>query len=102
MRWSAVVGRSALRFGGGRALAALSVGDHEASLPSWRPPPFRRLNRLGIDPAARNNPRDHRVRIPHLAGAELVTPPHRSRNLRDHFEDAASALLLIAEPSRAV
>ena len=41
----------------------------------WRP------KRRGVHAAARDHPRDHGVRVPHLASAELVAPPDRRRNL---------------------
>jgi len=55
------------------------------------------MDRLGVDPAARDHPSDHRVGIPHLARAELITAPHRGWHLRYHVEHAPSELLLIAE-----
>jgi len=78
----------------------LSVGslrDDHASAPAGRAPPLRRMDRLGVDPAARDHPSDHRVGIPHLARAELITAPHRGWHLRYHVEHAPSELLLIAE-----
>ena len=50
-----------------------------------------------MSPAARDHPRDHRVRIPHLAGAELITGPPRGLGPGCHFEHVPSELLLIAE-----
>jgi hypothetical protein len=80
----------------------MSARDDEAGPPPWRPPPFGRLNQLGVDAAACDHPRDHRVRIPHLTSAELITTPDGRRDARNLVEHAPSALLLAGEPPRAV
>jgi transposase len=51
-----------------------------------RPNPYlapERLDRLGVCPAARNQPGDHRVRVPHFTGFEIIAAPHGRRHLRD-------------------
>jgi hypothetical protein len=95
--------RHPARAGSAAALhAVLSVGDDETGPPPRWPPTWGRLNRLGVDPAACDHPRDHRVRVPHLTRAELVAAPHGSGDPRDQVEHAPSALLLVAESPRAV
>jgi len=80
----------------------MSARDDESGVPAGRAPPCRRLNRVDVDPATRDHPGDHRVRVPHLARPELITTPHGSRDLWDQVEHAPSALLLFAEPPRAI
>ena len=49
-------------------------------MPAWRASTGRGLDRLSGEAAARDQPGDHRVRVPHLAGGQLVATPHRRRN----------------------
>ena len=43
-------------------------------------------------------PRNDRVRIPHLAGAQLVTTPDHHRHRRDHIEESPGRPLIRAQP----
>jgi len=83
-------------------LAVTPARDHEPSLPAGCAPPGRRLNRLGVDPAARDHPSDHRVGVPHLAGRKLIASPDRCRDLRDQVEHAASTILVAGQSPRAI
>ena len=76
--------------------------DDDACTPAGRPPSRRRADRLGIEAAAGEQPRDHRVGVPHLPGAELVAPPNRRRRERHEIKDALSELRVIREPLRAL
>ena len=84
------------------SLLVLPARDHEPGLPAGRASPWRRLNRLGVDAAARDHPGDHRVRVPHLARPELIATPNRSRDLRDQLEHAPRAIFVVAQSPRAV
>jgi hypothetical protein len=63
---------------------------------------LRRLDRLGVNPAARDHPRDHGVRVPHLTRVKLITAPHRGGHPRDHVKHSAGVLLVVGEPPGAV
>src|SRR5438552_7188993 len=54
----------------------VAARDHEAGVPSGCPPTAWRLDRLRIEAGARDQPGDNRVRVPHLACAQLIASPH--------------------------
>ena len=54
--------------------------------------PRQEADRLGVDPAARDHPRDDRVRVPHLTRSKLVATPHRSEPGRPRRARAAHVL----------
>lgn len=83
---------------GGRFLSVRSVRDDHAGPPARRAPSLRRLDRLGVNPAARDRPRDHGVRVPHLTRVKLITAPHRGGHPRDHVKHSAGVLLVVGEP----
>jgi hypothetical protein len=66
------------RRGGQRHLAAR---HDKPCVPTWSAPTRREMDRLGVDPASRDQPGDDRVRVPHLARSELVATPYRRRNV---------------------
>ncbi len=67
----------------GRHLRFLPRCDHEPGLPSERASCCRRLDRLAVYPAPPDQPGDHRVRVPHVTGLEIIAAPHGRRHLRD-------------------
>src|SRR3954452_25337532 len=75
-------------------LPSWTARDEQPSLPAGCAAPGRRPNPPGVDRAARDHPSDHRVRVPHLAGPELIASPDGSRDLRDDVEHATSATLV--------
>src|SRR3954471_6400367 len=75
-------------------LPSWTARDEQPSLPAGCAAPGRRPNRPGVDRAARDDPGDHRVRVPHLAGPELIASPDGSRDLRDHVEHTTSTILV--------
>ena len=80
-----------------------SAGARPRAQPASRArAPGRRLNRLGVDPAARDHPRDHGVGVPHLAGRKLVASPDRCRDLRDQVEHAAGTIVVAGQSPRAI
>src|SRR5215213_3892550 len=80
----------------------MSAGDDEPGMPAGRAPPCGRLDRLGVDPAARDHPGDHRVRVPHLARPELITTPYWSRDLCDQLEHAPRVIVIAGQSPRAL
>src|SRR5437764_14929639 len=54
----------------------VAARDHEAGVPSGCPLTAWRLDRLRIEAGARDQPGDNRVRVPHLACAQLIASPH--------------------------
>ena len=88
--------------GGSRSHTVVSVRDDDARAPAGCAPLAWRLDRAGVDPAAREHPRDHGVRVPHLSRAELVTTQHGRRYASDCVEHALGAVLLVTEAARAV
>src|SRR3954470_17879994 len=81
-------------------LPSWTARDEQASLPAGCAAPGRRPNRPGVDRAARDHPSDHRVRVPHLAGPELIASPDGSRDLRDDVEHATSTILVDGQSLR--
>jgi hypothetical protein len=60
------------------------------------------VDRADVEPRAGDQPGDHRVRVPHLARAELVAAPHRRRHLGDEREQPSRRDLIVAEALRPV
>jgi len=58
----------------------VAVGRDDARLPSRCPPAGRRLECVSREPASGEQPRDHRIRVPHLARSQLVPSPDQCRH----------------------
>ena len=56
---------------------AEAVGDDESGTPAGCPAAAGWRELGGVDATAAEDPRGDRVRVPHVAGVELVSPPHR-------------------------
>ena len=80
----------------------LASRHSDACPPAWRPPPGRRFDRLDVEAAAGDQPRDERVGVPHVAGSQLVAAPHGRRYVRHQFEEPSRAVGIVAEPARAL
>ena len=92
-----------MRDGGGPCrLLVLPARNYEPGLPAGRASPCRRLNQVGVYPAARDHPRDHRVRVPHVTGRKLISTPHGSRDLPDQVEYAPRTIFVGGQSPRAV
>src|SRR4029079_18951964 len=59
-------------------------------------------DRLDVEPAPSEQPRDGRIGIPHLARAQFVTPPDRRRHVRRELDQPTSAVQIIADTVRAL
>jgi hypothetical protein len=75
--------------------------DCNTGFPAWSAPSSRERDRLGSHPAARNQPGDHRVRVPHLAYVELVATPNRSRHGRHQGKKSMRLKWIFAQSPRA-
>ena len=82
-------------------LLVLPAGDYEPGHPARRAPACRRL-KLGVYPAARDHPRNHRVRVPHVTRRELIATPHGSRDLRDQVEDTPRTIFVVGQSPGAI
>jgi len=60
------------------------------------------MDRVDIQTGARDQPRDQRVRVPHLTEAQLVATPDRRRCFPDEIEDAFRDRDVRAQPPRAL
>jgi hypothetical protein len=58
------------------------------------------MDRVDIEPAARDQPGDHRVRVPHLADPQLIASPDRRRHLGHQLEQAPRAVRITTEALR--
>ena len=85
-----------------RLLCLLPARDDDPGAPPRRASTRWRLNRRSAHTAPRDHPRDHRVGVPHLPGPELITAPHRSRDLGHDLEDPSGAVLVVAQPAWAL
>jgi hypothetical protein len=74
-----------------------ALGDSTAGVPSRRSTASRREKHREISFTARQHPRDYRVRVPHLAGAELVTAPDRRWYRRQELKDSSSQRQIVGE-----
>ena len=86
---------------GTRRLELLPSRQDKSGTPPWRASPCRRLDRLDVDPAARDQPRDHRVRVPHVTGLELIATPDGRRNARRQLQHAPRTISIVGKSPRA-
>ena len=61
----------------------------EARVPARGATARRGYQEVGREPGRRDQPGDHRVRVPHLARLQLVAPPHGCRHGRGELEEPA-------------
>lgn len=80
-----------------RAVSA-ATGDDEAGVPSWSAPSYWRPNHLGSEAAPRDQPRDDRVRVPHLSCAHFVATPDKRRQGGHKVEQSLRLTLVVAQP----
>jgi hypothetical protein len=71
-------------------------------MPTGGTPAGRRVDRLGRETAACNQPRDQRVGVPHLPRAPLVPAPDERGNLRNGVEHSLRRLEVVRESPRAL
>jgi hypothetical protein len=62
----------------------------------------REANRVDVELAARDQPGDERVRVPHLPGPQLVAPPDRRGHFRHQFEQPPCLFGVLAQALRAL
>src|SRR6266566_3116888 len=55
------------------------------------------LYRIDIESGTRDQPRDHRVRIPHFACSKLVAAPHEHRHLWHQLEESSRVAQIAAQ-----
>src|SRR5579872_317074 len=79
---------------------AVRCGDSRA--PTRCPPVRWGFDRGGVESRAFQQPRDDRIRVPHLARSNLVAAPNQVWNARRELEDPARDALVVAEPAWAV
>ena len=68
-----------MQLGSSGMLLRLSASHHEPSVSARSTATVWWLDRIRIQAAASDQPRDHRVGVPHLAGGQLVPAPDRRR-----------------------
>ena len=86
----------------GISLRRRSASHHEPSVPARRATTVRWLDRIRIQTAAGDWPRDRRVGVPHLAGAQLVPTPNWRRKGGHQVKQSACTLWVIRQPPRAI
>src|SRR4051812_25038534 len=67
----------------------LTSRDDQACVPARRTPACGWTDSIDVNTGTLQDPGDDRVRIPHLAGVELIASPHWCRHFGDKREDAA-------------
>ena len=70
-------------------------------MPPRRTSSRRRVDRRSVDPTSRDQPGDHRVRVPHVTGPEFIAAPHRRRHLRDEIEHPLCGSFFVGQTRRA-
>src|SRR6266511_3921032 len=78
----------------------LAAGRDQARLPSWRPSTGRRTDRFRWEAALGEQPRDYRVRVPHLARPELISAPDRAGQAANQVEQAMRQQWVVAQKLR--
>lgn len=71
-------------------------GDY-SRCPSRRAPARRRVDLGCWQATSGKHPRDHRIRVPHLADAEFVSPPHERRYVFSQRKDVTSLGLIVTQ-----
>ena len=79
----------------------LGQRGHQAGVPAGSASVRGRPEPLGRQADADEQPRDDRVRVPHVTCAQLVAAPDGPGHARDQLEDAAGDVGVGGEPSRA-
>ncbi len=80
----------------------LAACHHQTSTPTRSASVGGRMHRIDAEAAARDQPGDQRVRVPHLASPGLVASPDRRRYVRHEVEQAAREKWIVCQPLRAV
>ena len=85
------------------ALKGFLASRHDDSrVPSRRSPMSWHLDRLCVDAAADEDPRNERVGVPHLARAEFIAAPHDRRDVWNQSEQAPSDVRVFRNARRAL
>jgi hypothetical protein len=71
-------------------------------VPARRTPVSGESHRIHVHPASNDEPRDDRVRIPHLASLKLVTSPDRCRHRSYSVENSLGRAYILCEVLRAL
>src|ERR1700694_5877451 len=75
---------------------------HDAGVPARGTSSGGRLYRIDVKSGARDQPGDHRVRVPHLSCTKFVTSPHERRDLGHQFEEASSVAWIVAQSPQTI
>jgi len=105
IRCSPTESESEAAFAGAESLAGvleLTPRDHDSGMPPGCAPAGRRVNRRCVKAAPDKQPRDERVRVPHLPGVEFVAAPDRRGHSRYQFEQAAGVFGVGTQALRAL
>ncbi len=86
----------------GMLLCRQSASHYKPSSPARSAPAVWWLDRIRIQAAAGDQPRDHRVGVPHLAGGQLVPAPNWRREGRHQVKQSACTVCVIRQPPRAI
>src|SRR5439155_14430156 len=60
------------------------------------------MDRVGLEAATGDQPRDDGIRVPHVACMQVVAPPDRSREIRRECKQPARPLRVIGQAARAL
>jgi hypothetical protein len=71
-----------------RSVLHLASCHHQTGVPTGSSAADGRLQPIGVNAGACQKPRDHRVRVPHLTGSQLVPTPHGCRDGGRQIENA--------------
>lgn len=71
------------------AVSTGAVGHFQASKPPGSAAPRRWAQSCRREARVGDQPGDHGVRVPHVAGPQLVAPPHGGRDGRDEVDQSA-------------
>jgi class 3 adenylate cyclase len=75
----------------------LAAGYDEASFPSGCASSSRGTDHVGWEAGTGEQPRDHRVRVPHVADPDLISAPDQSRHRTNQVEETTRQLRVVTQ-----
>jgi hypothetical protein len=87
--------------GSERIWCLMAARHNNTSIPTRGAPAGWRMHRLDGEAAPRDQPGNHRVRVPHLACPELVASPDRSGYVVHQLKETPRNIWVVCQPLRA-
>jgi hypothetical protein len=82
--------------------SGITYGDDSAGMPTGSASARRQPSGTDVEAAANDDPRDDRIRVPHLPCAQLIPTPNGRRHSTNSFEDSLGEKEIVRQALRAV